>query len=141
MMCSSTSLGESVLQAQSQLEGLRHPDTLRIAARAVISAADAMGVQSLYPASQQAEHLCGAATLVGDGSITPISLGDIVIGGVRKVVVVDAAAITGINVARAVAAVRGAGAEWVGAVVGWQSPLADLGGPDDSVVLGSLLAD
>jgi hypothetical protein len=87
---------------------------LREAAQALLEALWTTGCYQLVSASPAAEPLATAAALLSDGAIT---LSDRIHSVADKVVVVDAATITG-NATRSCAAyLRERGAIWVGAVI------------------------
>jgi len=127
----------AVLRGQASLRHLRAGGGLREAAEALIAAASGSGSALLFPASDSAGVLVGAAVILGDGSVAAIGSGDSVVG--CKVLVVDAVAVSGLFVRSAVETLRQGGADWVGVFV-WavESPPGSAGsgwGDVDLVVL------
>lgn len=107
-----SSVADSVLLAQRYLRTLHDSAGLLEAGQRVATAAHAMGCLTLVAASADARAVVAAATLV-DQSLESRRGTD----RLDKVVVVEAAAITGYHVRRAVQRARDAGAQWVGVVV------------------------
>lgn len=121
------SLAAAVLRAESAALSLRDLPTLREAARALVEAVSAIGCYQVVGASQAAESLVTAAALLSEGSV---SSSDRLYSNSDKVVVVDAATVTG-SAARACASyLRANGATWVGAVI-YERVRPDLDGLDD----------
>jgi hypothetical protein len=108
------SLAAGVIRAEASVENLREVSSLRHAALALIEAANSIGCYQLVPTNAAAEPLAAAAALLSDGAIT---FGSKSSARAQKVLIVDAATVTG-NITRACAAdLRANGAAWVGAVI------------------------
>ncbi|BBZ65157.1 hypothetical protein MINS_05860 [Mycolicibacterium insubricum] len=121
------SLAAGVLKAQLSTLCLREVDQLRQAAIALIDAAAAIGCSHLVAANAAAEPLTTAAALLSNGKL---AYSDSRNSFAEKVLVVDAATVTG-NITRSCAAyLRENGASWVGAVI-FDRVRPDLDGLDD----------
>lgn len=108
------SLAAGVIRAQASARNLRDLGSLREAASALVEAASSIGCYELVAANAAAEPLATAAALLSDGAV---KLGDKQESHPHKVLIVDAATVTG-NVTRACAAdLRARGANWVGVVI------------------------
>ncbi len=110
----SDSLAAAVLRAEGTAVRLRQVEFLRVAAQTLLDEAAKVGCSELVPASQAAEPLVTAAALLSDGSVT---IGDRLHSMSEKVVLVDAATVTG-SVARECATyLRERGATWVAVLI------------------------
>jgi hypothetical protein len=118
----STGLAERVIEGQRYIAATRTSAGLRASAAELDQAVDQLGCLDLFPASPHADAVAAVAVALNE-SLRVVTLAEITIEGIDKVVVVEAVAVSGIKVRRAVHAVRQAGAHWVGAAV-----LKDLGG-------------
>lgn len=123
----SASLAAGVLRAQLSTLCLRDVEHLRQAAIALIDAAAAIGCYHLVAANAAAEPLTTAAALLSNGKL---SYTDSRSSSAEKVLVVDAATVTG-NVTRSCASyLRENGAAWVGVII-FDRVRPDLDGLDD----------
>ncbi|RUP31524.1 MAG: hypothetical protein EKK51_14225 [Mycolicibacterium sp.] len=121
------SLAAGVLRAQLSTLCLRDVEHLRQAAIALIDAAATLDCRHLVAANAAAEPLTTAAALLSNGKL---AYSDCRNSSAKKVLVVDAATVTG-NVTRSCASyLRENGASWVGAII-FDRVRPDLDGLDD----------
>lgn len=117
-------LADRVLEGQRYIAEMRTSAGLRGAATELAERAEQLGCRELFPASSHADAIVAVAVALNE-SLQVVTLRQIAEGHHDKVVVVEAVAVSGLKVRRAVDAVRGAGAHWVSALV-----LKDLPGED-----------
>lgn len=110
-------MAEALLDAQAFLASLSTSAALRGAAMCVTDAAAAADCGVLVPASASSHGVVAAAVLLADGDLRQAGEGAVLSGAVDKVMVVEAAAVSGLHVRRRVCGLRAAGAAWVGLVV------------------------
>jgi len=108
------SIAAGAMRAAASVRGLRDVANLRQAASLLIDGAMAAGCHTLVTANAAAESLVTAATLISDGRLKSVERRDT---GGQKVLIVDAATVTGNNTRACAAELRGCGAAWVGAVI------------------------
>jgi hypothetical protein len=133
IMSNSTGVGlaDRVIEGQRYIVEMRTSAGLRRGAAELAEQVDQLGCRDLYPASSHSAAVAAVAVAL-DQSLRVVSLAQIADEHVDKVVIVEAVAISGLKVRRAVLAVREAGAEWVSALV-----LKDLNtGEDDPTRFG-----
>lgn len=108
------SIAAGVMRAEASALSLRDIASLRGAATLLVDAAMAIGCNHLVAANAAAEPLTTAAALMSDGALTsadaPNSTAD-------KVLVVEAATVTGNLTRSCVSTLRANGASWVGAII------------------------
>jgi len=109
-------LADRVVEGQRYLAEMRTSVGLRSSASKLTARVDELGCRMLFPASSHADALVAVAVALDDG-LRVVTLPEIVAQGIDKVVVVEVVAVSGLQVRRAVEAVRRAGAHWVGAAV------------------------
>lgn len=125
------SLAAGAMKANAIARSLRDVEALRHAAAELIEAAMSIGCYHLVAANSAAEPLATAAALISNGEFKSTSSSQSV---AEKVLVVDAATVSG-NVTRACAAeLRRNGATWVGALI-FARMRPDLDGLDDEPLL------
>lgn len=108
------SLAAGVLRAQLSALCLRDVDHLRQAAIALIDVAAAIDCRHLVAANAAAEPLTTAAALLSNGKLAHSDSRN---SSAEKVLIIDAATVTG-NVTRSCASyLRENGASWVGAII------------------------
>lgn len=131
-------LVDHVIEGQEYLRQIRTSSGLRAAADELAEQADRLGCRDLFPASAAADAVAAVAVALHQ-SLRVVTVGQIAREHVDKVVVVEAAAVSGLKVRRAVEAVRGAGAQWVSALVlrefGADLDKDDRFGPVDQLVV------
>lgn len=128
------SLAAGVIQADGAIQALRDFASLRSAASALIEAATSTGCYNLVAANAAAEPLATAAVLISDGKL---ACTDMRHSTAERVLVVDAATVSG-NVTRDCASyLRSNGAAWVGAVI-YDRVRPDLDGLDDEPAIDHL---
>lgn len=110
----SESLASAVLRAEAAVEHMRDVGALREAAQRLVDVAARVSCSDVVAATQAAEPLVTAATLVSDGSLRMMS--QTRFAGERAILV-DAATVTGSAVRACAASLRGQGATWVAAVI------------------------
>lgn len=118
-----------VMRAQSRMVALDEHAAFVAAVDALVDAVHHQGWPVLSAASREAERLIGAAMLT-DRSIRRLETST---GSAEKVMVVEAVAVSGLQVQRAVESLRAAGAGWVAAWVWDLDVNADLGDVDLAV--------
>jgi len=133
-MVSLNSIAAGVMQAEASAQSLRDVTSLRHAASDLVDAATSIGCYHLVAVNAAAEPLTTAAALLSNGKIgwsdTHNSTAD-------RVLVVDAATVTG-NLTRSCASdLRENGASWVGAVI-YDRVRPDLDGLDDEPTIDFL---
>jgi hypothetical protein len=102
------------MQAEASVQSLRDITSLRDAASALVDAATSIGCYHLVAVNAAAEPLTTAAALLSNGKL---ACSDTQHSTVDKVLIVDAATVTG-NLTRSCAAyLRENGASWVGAII------------------------
>lgn len=121
-------LADRVIEGQRYIAAMRTSAGLRASAAELAECVDQLGCRDLYSASSHADAVAAVAVALNEG-LRVITLGQITDDRIDKVVVVEAVAVSGMKVRRAVEAVREAGAHWVAAVV-----LKDLNGGKDGDV-------
>jgi orotate phosphoribosyltransferase len=109
-------LADRVIEGQTYLREIRTSSGLRKAAAELAEHADRLGCRDLFPASAAADAVAAVAVALHE-SLRVLTLGQITGEHIDKIVVVEAAAVSGLKVRRAVDAVRAAGAHWVSALV------------------------
>jgi hypothetical protein len=109
-------LMQGVINGQSQLASLRTAVGLRDAADELTNIVDQFGCRALFPASSTAEAVTAVAVAL-KGNARVVTIGDIARDSIDEVLVVEAVAVSGLKVRRAVRDVRAAGASWVAAAV------------------------
>jgi hypothetical protein len=130
------SLAAGVMRAEASTQNLRDIKALRDAASALIEKSNSIGCYQVVAATAAAEPLATAAALMSNGEI---SMSDKHRLNAEKVLVIDAATVTG-NVTRACAAdLRRNGAAWVGAVI-YDRVRPDLDGLDNEPLLDFVTA-
>jgi hypothetical protein len=108
------SIAAGLLRADASAQSLRNVTLLREAAGSLVDAAMAIGCSHLVAVNAAAEPLTTAATLLSDGAL---SCTDAQNSTADKVLIVDAATVSG-NLTRSCAAtLRANGAAWVGAII------------------------
>jgi hypothetical protein len=108
------SLAAGVIRAEASVQRLRNIPSLRHAAAELIQTANSISCYNLVATNAAAEPLATAAALMSDGEIAVSDKNHLT---VEKVLLIDAATVTG-SVTRACAAdLRARGAAWVGAVI------------------------
>lgn len=112
----SETLLSAVLNAQSLEVRFDDPLVLRDAALEVARLAEADRCDFVVAASGSAQHLAGAVTALS--GVPTVSVQRLQSARGCRVLVVDLSCVTGLLVREAVAAVRVAGADWVGVAVG-----------------------
>jgi len=110
----SPSIAESILAAQETESHLRGLEQLQSAARELLTALDSFGCYDLVAASSAAEPLVTAAALLGGGRVSMSGPNGRV---ADKVILVEAATITGSATRFRANDLRTRGASWVAAVV------------------------
>ena len=110
-------LAEAVLLAQQQIAAAATANGLREAAAAISAAAGTAGCSHLIPASPAARGAIAAAVLLSDGALHEADDASVASGQSDKLLVVEIAAVSGLLARRRVAALRDAGAEWIGLFV------------------------
>ena len=109
-------LADRVIAGQRLVTDMRTSAGLRHGAATLTECVERLGCRDLFPASTDAHTLAAVAVAMNE-SLRVVTLADITGAHIDKVVVVEAVAISGIKVRRAVDAVRRAGASWVSAAV------------------------
>lgn len=110
----SETIAAGAMRAAASVHSLRDVDTLRQAAYQLIDAAGSAGCDTLIAANAAAEALTTAAALISDGQLKSGSRRHV---GGQKVLIVDAATVTGNNTRACAAELRALGVSWVGAVI------------------------
>ena len=132
-------LADRVVRGQQDLHRMRTSKGLREAADRLAEYADQLGCRDVYPASTGASAIASVAVALND-TLRTVTLGEIAREHIDKVLVVEAVAVSGLKVRRAVLAVREAGAHWVSALILREyGPAADparYGVVDDLAVAG-----
>jgi hypothetical protein len=108
------SIAAETMRAAALVQGLRDVPALRKAAALLIEGALATGCETLITASAAAEPLVTAAALISNGRLKTMDRQQ---AGGQKVLIVDAATVTGNNTRACAAELRNRGAAWVGAVI------------------------
>jgi hypothetical protein len=111
-----TGLADRVIEGQKVLAEMRTSAGLRTSAAVLAERIDRLGCRDLFPASSNAEGVAAVVVALNEG-LRVVTLTQITNEHLDKVVVVEAVAISGMKVRRAVNAVRDAGGSWVSAVV------------------------
>ncbi|WP_301149018.1 hypothetical protein [Mycobacterium simiae] len=120
------SLAAGVLRAQESAHALRDVGSLKRVATDLIETAAQIGCRHMVAANAAAEPLATAAALLSEGALTFSDKAH----SLDKVLVVEAATVSG-DVARSCAAdLRANGASWVGVVI-YDRVRPDLDGLDD----------
>lgn len=107
------SLAHAVIRAESRARELRNIGDLKEAAHRLADQVDRLGCSRLVAASRIAEPLVTAAALLSDGRISMQLSSD----GADKVVLVDAATITGNGARSAAQRLRAEGVSWICVVI------------------------
>lgn len=123
-------LADRVIAGQRYLAEMRTSAGLRASAAELADRVDRLGCRVLFPASSHADTVLAVAVALND-ALRIVTLAEITAERIDKVVVVEAVAVSGMKVRRAVEAVRQAGAHWVAAAI-----LKDLDGDKDTTVVG-----
>lgn len=105
--------------AESSNHALGTPEVLRAAGQWLVSLCDDFGCSVVIAASRSAEWIVAAAVMTAGGALRTD------LGGGSRVMVVEAAAVTGAAVHHAGQVARAEGATWVGAAV-WKRTRPDL---------------
>ena len=108
------SIAAAVIRASQTVQAIRRIEVLQDAARAVIEAAQAAGCSQLVPVNAAAESLATAAVLISGGGLTFSDPDNI---SVERVLLIDAATVTGGSTRCCAQRVRAQGATWVGAAI------------------------
>jgi hypothetical protein len=106
-------LADSVFEAESSNRELADPDVLRAMGEQVLFHAQELGCVALVAASRSAESIVAAAILLGGGRVERFAI----LASPDRVLVVDSAIVTGHSTRTAIADLREAGADWLGALV------------------------
>lgn len=132
----SDTLAAGLIRAEASAQSLRDVAALRDAANALLDAATAIGCYNLVAANAAAEPLATAAALLSNGRL---ACSDSQHSTADKVLIVDAATVTG-DVTRSCAAnLRANGASWIGAII-FDRVRPDMDGLDDEPALDFLAA-
>lgn len=107
------SLALAVFRAETVGRELRTVNGLEAAATQLIERIDHLGCHRVVAASREAEPLATAAALLSQGRIQMQASGE----GADKVIVIDAATVTGNATRSAAERLREEGVSWVGALV------------------------
>lgn len=121
------SLAAAVIQAEAATQAMRDITSLQDAASALIEAATSTGCHQLVAANAAAEPLATAAALLSAGSLMCTDKHHFT---AEKVLIIDAATVTGDATRSCASYVRDNGAAWVGAVI-YDRVRPDLDGLDD----------
>jgi hypothetical protein len=107
-------LAAGVIQAQAARQSLREISALKGAATALIEAATSIGCCNLVATNAAAESLATAAALMSDGAIRSIDRQYVT---AEKVLIIDAATVTGSVTRDCASELRAKGATWVGVAI------------------------
>jgi len=130
------SIAAGVMQAAAATQGLRDIASLRTAAADLVDAAMSVGCHDLVAANAAAEPLTTAAALLSDGKL---GYSDIRHTTAQKVLIVDAATVSG-DVTRSCAGyLRENGAMWIGAII-YERVRPDLDGLDVEPTLDCVIS-
>lgn len=132
----SDSLAAGLIRAEASTQSLRDVVALREAANALVDAATAIGCYSLVAVNSAAEPLTTAAALVSNGRL---ACSDYRHSTAEKVLIVDAATVTGDLTRSCASYLRANGASWIGAVI-FDRVRPDMDGLDDDPALDFLTA-
>ncbi|WP_370039591.1 hypothetical protein [Nocardioides sp.] len=108
------SIAAAAIRASHTVQAVRRIEVLQDAARAVIEAARIAGCSQLVPVNAAAEPLATAAVLIGGGELTFSDADHI---SADRVLLVDAATVTGGSTRSCARLVRARGATWVAAAI------------------------
>lgn len=108
------SIAAATIRAAHTVQAIRRIEVLQDAARAVIEAARAAGCSQLVPVNAAAESLATAAVLISGGGLTFSDADNI---SAERVLLVDAATVTGGSTRSCAQQVRARGATWVAAAI------------------------
>jgi hypothetical protein len=114
LLVPSDTLAAGVIQAQAVQQSLREISALKAAATALIEAAISIGCSNLVATNAAAESLATAAALMSDGEIKNIDRQYIT---AEKVLIVDAATVTGSVTRECAWELRAKGATWIGVAI------------------------
>ena len=130
------SIAAGVMQAEAATQNLRNIASLRDAASELVDAAMLVGCYDLVAANAAAEPLTTAAALLSDGRL---GYSDIRHTTAQKVLIVDAATVSG-DVTRSCAGyLRENGATWIGAII-YDRVRPDLDGLDAEPTLDCVIS-
>lgn len=104
----------AAIRASRTVQAVRRVDVLQHAARAVIDAASAAGCSQRVPVNAAAESLAAAAVLISEGELTSRDADRV---SAERVLLVDAATVTGASTRFCARQVRARGAIWVAAAI------------------------
>lgn len=107
------SLAAGVLRAQESVQSLRDVASLRRVAANLVEAAAQIGCRHMVAANAAAEPLATAAALLSDGALTFSDKTH----SADKVLVIEAATVSGDTTRSCAAYLRANGASWVGVVI------------------------
>lgn len=108
------SVAAAAIRASQTVQAIRRIEVLQDAARAVIEAARAAGCSQLVPVNAAAESLATAAVLISGGGLTFSDADNI---SAERVLLIDAATVTGGSTRSCAQQVRARGATWVAAAI------------------------
>ncbi len=108
------SIAAAAIKASHTVQAVRRLDVLQEAARAIIAAAEAAGCGQLVPVNAAAEPLATAAVLLSGGGLSFSDADNI---STDRVLLVDAASVTGGSTRSCARQVRARGATWVAAAI------------------------
>jgi hypothetical protein len=132
----SDSLAAGIIRAEASTQSLRDVAALREAANALVDAATAIGCYNLVAVNAAAEPLTTAAALMSDGRL---ACSDSQHSTAEKVLIVDAATVTGDSTRSCASYLRENGAAWIGAII-FDRVRPDMDGLDDEPALDFLTA-
>lgn len=108
------SIAAAAIRASHTVQAIRRIEVLQDAARTVIEAARLAGCSQLVPVNAAAESLATAAVLISGGGLTFSDADNI---SAERVLLVDAATVTGGSTRSCAQQVRARGATWVAAAI------------------------